>query len=68
MSNEVFFMAFPGMLVLYTLSKAKDLEKELENEKQWQATKRDGSGCSQQKPWGKIICLHSIRMGAASQK
>lgn len=32
-SNEVFFTAFPRMLVLYTLSKVKDLEKELENEK-----------------------------------
>lgn len=31
--NEMFFTAFPKMLVLYKLSKGKGLKKEQENEK-----------------------------------
>lgn len=45
MSNEVFFMAFPRMLVLCTLSKGKDLEKSWKMRKDVEVPKgTNGSG------------------------
>lgn len=61
--NEVFLMAFPRMLTLYILSKVKNLEKGLANEKHCWATERNGLGCSLQKPWGKIIYSVFILVG-----